>query len=375
MSRAGGKDRGLFERPKGSGVWWIRYADAKGKERREKAGSKSQAQKLYSKRQAEKLQGVKLPELNRRQAEDKASSTIGEMIELYRPKFEAKASAADDIRYARYWIEAHGTTPMDELTASDVENWRNTRLNEAPIFGGKTIRQSKTRKKRTPATVNRAVAFLKRMYNLAARDLASPEFKGLRVRDGYRSYNPAAQVEQLKENNERVRFLSESEEERLRANLSAEAFRLVEVAFLTGMRMGEQFGLRRDSVDLKTGTLTIPKSKDGEKRHVHLGPRGKALFKELLAEHDSDWVFPSTSDPARHRSAEGFRNVFLAGVRAAKIRDFHWHDLRHTFASRLAMAGVELHVIRDLMGHGSIAMTERYAHLCPSRLKAAVAGL
>lgn len=360
MAREGGKDRGMFE--KVPGVWWVRYVDSQGKERREKAGTKSQARLLYQKRQAEKLQGRKLPETMRR----KRSVTIGEAIERYRPLFEAKASAKDDIRFARLWAEAFGCVGLDELKPRDVEKWRDERLNTAPDLGGSDRRpdsRSVVKKRRSPATVNRAVAFLKRIYNLSIRD-------GL-----HEGRNPAAQVGMMTENNTRVRWLTEAEEERLRESMDPKAWILVEVALVTGMRRGEQFNLRREDVELRTGTLTIPKSKHGEKRHVHLGPRGKALFREILASHTSAWVFPSATGRTALDGNNFCNRVFVPALKKARIRDFHWHDLRHTYGSRLAMEGVELQVIRDLMGHGSITMTERYAHLAPGKLKLAVKGL
>jgi hypothetical protein len=83
-------------------------------------------------------------------------------------------------------------------------------------------------------------------------------------------------------------------------------------------------------------------------------------------------VFPSENGATPLNSQNFINRVFRPALRAAKIRDFSWHDLRHTFASRLAMAGVDVRTIQELLGHRTLAMTLRYAHLSPAHKRAAV---
>jgi integrase len=77
----------------------------------------------------------------------------------------------------------------------------------------------------------------------------------------------------------------------------------------------------------------------------------------------SSWVFPSESGTTALNSQNFINRIFRPALRRARISNFSWHDLRHTFASRLAMAGVDLRTIQELLGHRTLAMTMRYAHL------------
>lgn len=143
----------------------------------------------------------------------------------------------------------------------------------------------------------------------------------------------------------------------------------LELALNTGLRLSEMYGLTWESVNVSRRILTVSQSKNGEMRHVPLNVTAVAVLSELRKRGDGTGrVIRNTkgsplSDP---------RHWFEPSVRAAKIRDFSWHCLRHTFASRLVMAGVDLRTIQELLGHKSIAMTVRYSHLAPAHTLAAV---
>jgi site-specific recombinase XerD len=100
-----------------------------------------------------------------------------------------------------------------------------------------------------------------------------------------------------------------------------------------------------------------------------------AILRALPSRCQSDWVFPSQTGITPVHVSNFLHRVFIPAVRRAGIANFRWHDLRHTFASRLAMAGVDLRTIQELMGHKTLAMTLRYAHLSPTHLHAAVRAL
>jgi integrase len=136
-----------------------------------------------------------------------------------------------------------------------------------------------------------------------------------------------------------------------------------------------QYGLTWDMVDWKSRELHIPntETKNGEPLHVPLNDTAIAAFKVIFEGGDRKGrVFKSrkTGDPL-----ENGRHWFDDAVIEAGIKNFHWHDLRHTFASRLRMKGAPLEDIADLLGHKSLTMTRRYAHLGPNKLHAVVSRL
>lgn len=192
-----------------------------------------------------------------------------------------------------------------------------------------------------PATVNRSLAFLKRVFNVA-------------IADGLVETNPARKVRLLKENNARVQFLSETEEERLMAELADADRVMVEVALHTGMRQGEQLHLRWDDVDFATGILTIPRSKSGEARRIPMNDTVRAILERLTENSQGAWVFPSTKSAAHLDRGNYMSRIFQPALQRAGIDNFRWHDLRHTFASRLVMAGVDIRTVQELMGHKTL---------------------
>ena len=125
-------------------------------------------------------------------------------------------------------------------------------------------------------------------------------------------------------------------------------------------------------MNLANRVLTIPRSKHGGSRHVQLNDTAMAILRALPSRLQRRWVFPSATGKTP-MSANNFRyRVFDVAVRQAKIEDFTWHDLRHTFASRLVMRGADLRSVQELLGHKTLAMTLRYAHLSPAHLHKAV---
>jgi integrase len=104
-------------------------------------------------------------------------------------------------------------------------------------------------------------------------------------------------------------------------------------------------------VDMANRVLTIPRSKHGEARHVQLNETALAILRSLPSRFHSEWVFPSQTGRSPVHVSNVLHRIFLPAVRRAAIADFRWHDLRHTFASRLAMAGADVRTIQELMGH------------------------
>lgn len=192
--------------------------------------------------------------------------------------------------------------------------------------------------------------FLKRLFNLA-------------LRDGKAERNPVREVKFFKEDNERVRWLTDEEEARLRAVLGEREWPKVSFALNTGFRQANQFGLPWSDVNFETGAVTARGSKSGDTYHVPMNHELRELLRGLESRLKSAWVFPSRNGKSPLNATNYMYRVFASALTRAAIANFRWHDLRHTFASRLVMAGVDLSTVRELMGHKTIRMTQRYAHV------------
>ena len=186
--------------------------------------------------------------------------------------------------------------------------------------------------------------------------------------------SPMRKVSKPKQPRGRVRFLSDEERQRLltacQASRNPHLYLVVVLALSCGARKGELVGLRWPDVDHKRGTLTFQETKNGERRTVPL--TGHAL--DLMRHHakvrrlDTLLVFPNDHGNRFFRFREAFENA----VKRAGITDFHFHDLRHTAASYLAMNGASLHEIAEVLGHKTLAMVKRYVHLSEAHTRGVV---
>ncbi|MEJ2420901.1 MAG: site-specific integrase, partial [Acidobacteriota bacterium] len=150
--------------------------------------------------------------------------------------------------------------------------------------------------------------------------------------------------------------------------------RIVRFALHTGARKGEILGAKWSHVDIRNAVLTIPGSqaKGRRDRHIHLNAVALGILNELPRPLKKNaYVFGH----GKEKVPATFERHWRQALSEAQLTDFRFHDLRHTYASRLVMAGIDLAVLRELLGHRDFTMTLRYAHLQPSRLKEAVAML
>ncbi len=141
-------------------------------------------------------------------------------------------------------------------------------------------------------------------------------------------------------------------------------------AMNTGMRKGELLSLRWEHVSLPNRYLTIlsENAKSKKTRTIPLNDTVLKLFERWRAQNpDADYVFISNNQPV-----EFFQYPWQSLLKEAAIENFRFHDLRHHFASKLVMAGVDLNIVRELLGHADLKMTLRYAHLAPEHKAAAV---
>ena len=207
----------------------------------------------------------------------------------------------------------------------------------------------------SPATVNRHLACLKSMFNKA-------------IQWGKVEENPVKKVKLLKEHNKRLRYLEKEEIVRLLARCSKRLRPIVVLALNTGMRKGEILGLKWQDIDFKRGIIYLYNTKNSERREIPINEMAKTALIRTPKHPESPYVFCDKNG----RSFGSIRKSFFTAMKKSGIINFRFHDLRHSFASHLVMSGVDLNTVRELMGHKSLEMTLRYAHLSPDHKRRAV---
>lgn len=355
--------RGVFRHR--SGVWAVRFTCGAGHIHQERVGQiKQDAIRTYHDRRARAHNEPGwCPVVERQQARQQAEAARGR--ERRRITFRdyardylawsagvhrAKRTAHYEVRRL---ITLLGDTPLDTISPAAVERCVRT-LAEAMA----------------PASVNRLRDRLSGMFRRAQRN-------------GLVSTNPVAGVPKLKEAGGRLAFLSPVGEGALMASLPPSRRPLVLLAINTGLRWSEQASLRWRDVDVLFGFLTVALGKNGHPRRVPLNSAARAALTDLgtLRRDPNDSDEPVLRGAYRTVSREFVRAVGVARAslqasgqegEAARVDGVTWHALRHTFASRLVAAGVDLRSVQELGGWRTLSMVQRYAHLSPGHLVAAV---
>lgn len=357
-------------------------------------------------------QNVKLgthPEITPSQARDAAkmaSASIVQGVDPHENKKELKAQeklarlttlqAFIELEFEKWYTAQYPRTGEREL--------KNLRVNFPTLLPMQLrdinasllekLRTEMLNQKKSNATINRRFTTLKSVLSRAVEWEVIPS-------------HDLKKLKPLIEDNSRIGYLSFDEEERLRKaltardlrikreresgnkhraergypllpNLSARTFAdylepLVILAMNTGMRRGELFSLRWQNVNLERDFLTIEaaNAKSGKARHIPLNQKAKSALTNWKSDCKSSlWVFEGNTE----QPLKDIKKAWSTTLAEARIENFRFHDLRHHFASKLTMAGVDLNTVRELLGHSSLEMTLRYAHLAPEH-KAKAVGL
>jgi integrase len=336
--------KGLYKR---GNVWWIRYAGLDGRIIRESSHSSKlkEAGDLLIGRRNEIKEG-KQPEIKKRIA----NHTFNELAEQYLKWAERQRSFQSKKYFINQLVRDFGLIPLRQFSSMLLEQYQTERLQK----GNK------------PATANRLLATLKHMFTKAVEWEMIEEATLKRIR----------KAKLLEENNRRLRFLSIEECQALINACDSHLRPIVICALHTGCRKGEILGLTWDRVDLKHGFILLDNTKNGERRET---PINATLRETLLELFQGTKERPRRIDipfafynPITGRAYEDIQRQFATACRRAKINNFHFHDLRHTFASHLVMAGQDITTVKELLGHKTLTMTLRYAHLAPSHKVKAV---
>jgi integrase len=307
--------------------------------------------------------------VSRTTAKEELARKKTEVIEGKLNPAKARKSPRFDVFSEEYldWVKAN-KKPLTYKTAQTVmkilhASFGVKRLNEISAWHMEQFKKARKDAGKALAAINRELIFLKALLNKAV------------AWDKFTEY-PGRQVKSFRVTNERTRFLSEEEESLLLPVCSSHLRRIVEAGFLTGFRPQELTSLRPEDVDLERGLVTVAScySKNGESRTLPMEGRLQGVLQATLATRgNAPTVFTTHTGKPWGPTAYGV--CFLNANRRAGIAPCGPHTLRHTFASRLVMAGIDIRTVQELLGHKTIAMTLRYAHLSPDHKRKAMATL
>lgn len=344
------KDQDGLYRRDDSPFWWASFTDASGQRTR-------RSTQTAERKAAEALLAQwKVSAYQQKHWDIPPSHTFDELILGYLAETKDRKRSAERDRYsAKQLYPVLTGLNLDQITPTLIRTYIQQRQAESA----------------KPATINKELRCLSAALNYAQREW------------GWIAENPVS-GRTLTEPEGRIRWLTADQAQSLlmaaenEPKASEHLPSFIRLALHTGMRKGEMLGLEWERVNLSTGIITLygSQTKNGKRRSVPINATARAALIQRARFRSAHcpaslWVFCHASG-ARIAS---LRRSFDSACRRVGIMDFHIHDLRHTCAAWLVSAGVALVEVRDLLGHSSITMTERYAHLAPENVRAAVAVL
>ena len=304
--------------------------------------SKTRAKELYQKARVSAAEG-RFEEVTKKKEDPLFNEVAQEYLEDYRIKHRQASYERHEYAY-RAVKKVFGGKRLSSITPHSLSRYIRKRKDDGM----------------SEVTINRELAFLKNLFTVA-------------IEWGKTTENPVKKVRLFHEDNGRTRFLTEEEEELLLAESKPHIYRVILTAIHTGMRKSELLSLTWGKVNFDHRIITVESAyaKSKETRSVPMSSRlTETLLPIRIADPNAPVFLNSQGGPYRDISRS-----FNSAVKRAGIQDFTFHDLRHTFASRLVMRGVDLTTVKELMGHKHINMTLRYAHLSPGHKHSAIAVL
>jgi len=302
-----------------------------------KTGSVSVAKELEQKFRVEVMTGKYQEKQERKKRNVPLKTVIDDYIRLESEQKKKPSSVARDKDISKHLKKAFGNKGIMELSVEDITRYQSKRLEK--VKG---------------PTINRDLSLLKTVYNWYKKQ------SGLKID------NPVEAVSFFKEN-QRDRVLSEEEEQAFFAKGKPLAVMaaIVKLALYTGMRRGEILNLKKSDVILPEvghGEIRLHDTKNGDNRTIPLNQSLSSLIRAEIEKHPGiEYVFPENKETIRKR--------FEAACKRAGIQDFHFHDLRHSFASRMAAAGHNVFLIMELTGHRDMKTARRYCNPTKQQLR------
>jgi integrase len=252
----------------------------------------------------------------------------------------------------RLWIEpVIGRMPFKDIRPFHLER----------------IKKNMTDAGKAPRSIQYALAVVRQVFNHSIKN------------EIYSGDNPARKVTKPKIDNRRIRFLTHEEADLVLDNLMARSQQLHDIALLSlhcGLRAGEIFNLTWGCVDFKNGSIVLMNTKSGKNRTVYMTEEVKGMLSGRIIGKPNDLVFKGRKASVIKEISNAFNRAVIElglndGITDPRHR-VYFHTLRHTFASWLVQNGTNLYTVKELMGHSTLAMTERYAHLGQDNLRSAV---
>lgn len=312
--------------------------------------------------QAESIIKTEIMRGNLGYAKAKETPKLKDIIKIYLEYSKTnKRSYKNDIHSTALFLEFWGNCDINTITAASIESFKA---------------YTKAERDNKNATINRHLQALSKMFNLA-------------IANNIISNNPMQQVKKLKEDNFKIRFLDKKEETRLfealnyhytvktRKKTEEEFYpykhleKIIICALQTGMRRGEIFGLLKDCVDLQNGYIELLETKSGKARKIPISQKLRPILEEAINDksNKSKYIFINPETGTKYND---IKHSFSSLMLQAKIKNFRFHDFRHTVATRMVEAGIDLAVVQEILGHANIQTTMRYAHPVPERKQKAI---
>jgi integrase len=322
---------GIYKR-KDSKNWYISFS-VNGKQVCESIGSpyKGDAERALKKRLGEVVDGKY--EIRRSVISPRFEDFAGEYLEY---SIANKRSWARDRTSIRNLLNYFRGYKLNNITPWLIEKYKNSR-----------------KKKVQEASVNRELSCLKHMFTMA-------------IHWGKVVENPVKKVKMFREPERRLRWLTECES--LIDASNGHIRSIIITALNTGMRRGEIFSLTWDQVDFDRGLITVERSKNDGVRHIPMNSQLTEELKTIKINTPGKYVFSKNNG----ESYKDIKTGFLGSLKRSGITKCRFHDLRHTFASHLVMNGADIATVKELMGHRTVSMTMRYAHLSKEHKQRAV---
>jgi len=340
--KEGSQEMGLY-RKKGSPFWWMSFTfNRRQYQRSTGTDNLKLAQKIYAK--------VRSLIVERRWFEivEAGRHTFDDLMERYMREYSAIHKAPStyerDIDLLKQLNRMFSGITLAEITPSLIAQYKTMRLSEGAA----------------QATVRNELRLMSHAFNTAIR-----EWEWCRE-------NPVSKVKLNLTAKNRDRWATLEEEERILAScdgqIRGQLRDIVELALNTGLRKQEILDLERSDVDLSRRILTVVKSKNKKKRTIPLNERAMAVLRRRLeVPNIRGYIFHT--EKGTKITSRNLSRAFYKALKKADVKDFRFHDLRHTFATRLVQAGVELYKVSKLLGHKDVSTTQRYAHHYPESLR------
>lgn len=331
-----------------------------------------------------KKASLELASLRKAQLTGEGPQTLQEKRQLAKALKETEAAeqkrkAKENLSFEAYFSDKYFPASQAEKKRDSwrreknlFELWIQPVIDKMPFRDIRPLHMERIKKnmaeaKKAPRSIQYALAVVRQVFNHSIKN----EF--------YFGDCPTRKVAKPRFDNRRTRFLTYQEAEVLLHDLFKRSRQLHDMALLSlncGLRAGEIFDLKWGNVDLDQDMMILMDTKSGKNRTVHLTQKAKHVLENLPKGKTGDFVF---TDRAGERIKD-ISNAFMSAVNKLKLNEgvtdrrskVIFHTLRHTYASWLVQQGVDLYTVKELMGHSTLAMTERYSHLRKENLTNAI---